>query len=308
MAHIFATAVSKISKRDDASPPPRSPPSTNTGGRGGVGQTHQPGVAPPLSPQNLRDEEIELTSPKAVAPRPASPVASLKRSGSENMYSAADKGKARAFEVGMDVPTFTSTCGDAPELHRAISTSTSFAMGGAGAMTPGYEEADPLLLRSKLVDESDLRRRPTKAGRKADKDVKKFYEDQNEHIERLLKPMHAHTQSDEDDRRDAAIKVSLRHMTTASRSSLTFSPPCVRSNSQSTLVSLPIASWQFYNSTPLYHRCPSRCSRQQPTRSLTHLPTWPLIGCTAKPVGSTSIDGQQVDHDSRMLAIAYTPS
>ena len=126
------------------------------------------------------------------------------------MYSAADKGKGRAVDVGVNVPTFTSTGADESDLHRAISTSTSFAMGGGG-MTPGYEEADPLLLRSKLVDESDLRRRPTNAGKKADKDVKKFYEDQNEHIERLLKPMHAHKQSDEDDRRDAAIKVSQHH-------------------------------------------------------------------------------------------------
>lgn len=201
MAHIFSAAVSKIS--------------TKKGGEGGVSSTqssgggtrpphHQPGVSPPLSPQNLRDEEIELTSPKAVAPRPASPEIALKRSGSA--YNAADKGKGKARAADGSQDGVTSPTDEAPELHRALSTSTSFAMGGV--ITPRYEESDPLLLRSKLVDETDLRRRPTNSGRKAVKDVKKFYEDQNEHIERLLKPMHAHKQSDEDDRRDNAIKVS----------------------------------------------------------------------------------------------------
>lgn len=153
----------------------------------------------------MRDEEIELTSPDAVAavrPRAPSPEVELKRWGS----SARDKGKARAVDDGDDDATRAAGMSD---LQRAISTSTSFA-GGGGGMTPGYEESDPLLLRSRLVDETDLRRRPTNSsGRRAVKDVKKFYEDQNEHIERLLKPMHAHKQSDEDDRRDNAIKVKL---------------------------------------------------------------------------------------------------
>ena len=67
-----------------------------------------------------------------------------------------------------------------------------------------------LLLRSRLVGENDLRRRPSgKGGRKAEKNVKRFYEEQNEHIERLLKPIHAHGQDDDNDRQDNALKVKI---------------------------------------------------------------------------------------------------
>ncbi|EPQ25971.1 uncharacterized protein PFL1_06426 [Pseudozyma flocculosa PF-1] len=73
------------------------------------------------------------------------------------------------------------------------------------------EETDPLLLRSRLVEDHEIRRRHSGKGRgrKAEKMVRNFYSAQNEHINRLLKPMAKHGDDDAEDRASSALKVKV---------------------------------------------------------------------------------------------------
>ncbi|PWN44525.1 hypothetical protein IE81DRAFT_364798 [Ceraceosorus guamensis] len=151
----------------------------------GDSAAHQPGVSPPLSPVNERD--IELSAPLPVFrshERPPSPEMQLRR-GSASAHTPAPLHEAELSQG--------ASFGHAPSAYPPPAPSTVL-----GAITPGTEEADPLLLRSRLVSDTDLRRRPSQAkgGRKAEKRMREFYDEQNLHIERLLKPMHQHASED----------------------------------------------------------------------------------------------------------------
>lgn len=154
------------------------------------------------------DEEFHLSSPTpAPTKAPLSPVdiplALLPPSAS--------KGKQRQVDQGdVIAPVCPPTSSSAPEEPWAAITRMP-SLGGVSyaPVTPGAEESDPLLLRSRVVDDSDLRRRATGKGRRASKSMKRFYEDQNEHIERLLKPIHVHGKDDADARLENALKVKI---------------------------------------------------------------------------------------------------
>jgi len=152
---------------------------------GDLATPHHPGVSPPLSPLDERD--IELTAPiaaAAAAPRPVSPIETLQRTSSRHMASS----------------------------HPLAPVLSQRSDGGAAPVTPAYEESDPLLLRSRLVTEQDLRRRPSvSTGRRAERKMKHFYDEQNLHIERLLKPMHQHASEDADEMASVSGSVSRRH-------------------------------------------------------------------------------------------------
>lgn len=77
-----------------------------------------------------------------------------------------------------------------------------------GFLTPAADggEADPLLLRSRVVNaDHELRRRGSK-GRRTDKRLRNYYERQNLHIENLLKPISKHA-SEKNDEDEAASKM-----------------------------------------------------------------------------------------------------
>jgi hypothetical protein len=97
--------------------------------------------------------------------------------------------------------------GQGPHLRKTYSQGTS--IGGFGAVTPTHEETDPLLLRSKVVNEQEIKRRVSGKGRKAEREVARFYETQNSHINNLLKPMAKHASEDAEDREGAALKVKI---------------------------------------------------------------------------------------------------
>ncbi|CDW98470.1 hypothetical protein [Sporisorium scitamineum] len=95
----------------------------------------------------------------------------------------------------------------APSRSRA----SSLGFGGLAPATPGTEETDPLLLRSRLVEESEIRRRHSGKGKnkRSERQIRDFYEAQNEHIQRLLKPISAHADEDKQDRESSALKVKI---------------------------------------------------------------------------------------------------
>lgn len=96
------------------------------------------------------------------------------------------------------------TGGANPDLTRTMTAETSNAL---GPVTPMHEETDPLLLRSKVVNEQEIRRRVSGKGRKHEREVSKFYESQNSHIHNLLKPMSQHASEDAAERDSAALRV-----------------------------------------------------------------------------------------------------
>ena len=103
----------------------------------------------------------------------------------------------------------------APDTNAAAagpsrSRASSIGYGGLGT-TPGNEDTDPLLLRSRLVEESEVRRRHSGKGKnkRSERQIRDFYEAQNEHIERLLKPISAHADEDKQDRESSALKVKI---------------------------------------------------------------------------------------------------
>lgn len=96
--------------------------------------------------------------------------------------------------------------GQGTHLRKTFSQGTS---NGFGPVTPSSEETDPLLLRSKVVNEQEIRRRVSGKGRKAEREVARFYETQNSHINNLLKPMAKHASDDAEDREGAALKVRI---------------------------------------------------------------------------------------------------
>lgn len=111
-----------------------------------------------------------------------------------------------AAESHLAAPAEGAT-GAGPTRSRA----SSLGYGGLGPMTPGTEDTDPLLLRSRLVEESEVRRRHSGKGKnkRSERQIRDFYEAQNEHIERLLKPISAHADEDKQDRESSALKVKI---------------------------------------------------------------------------------------------------
>ena len=108
MSHIIAAVVGKSS---DAAAEP------------GSSTSHQPGVSPPLSPINMRDEEIELTAPKAVVPRPPSMTSDkigLAPMGGPRPESPTDVFAAAGWSDAARIPS-----------------------AGYAGITPGSEEGDP---------------------------------------------------------------------------------------------------------------------------------------------------------------------
>ncbi|TKY89945.1 hypothetical protein EX895_001243 [Sporisorium graminicola] len=95
----------------------------------------------------------------------------------------------------------------APSRSRA----SSLSYGGVAPATPGNEDTDPLLLRSRVVEESEVRRRHSGKGKnkRSQRQIRDFYEAQNEHIERLLKPISEHADEDKQDRESSALKVKI---------------------------------------------------------------------------------------------------
>ncbi|SPO28084.1 related to mitochondrial Fe2+ transporter MMT1 and related transporters (cation diffusion facilitator superfamily) [Ustilago trichophora] len=91
------------------------------------------------------------------------------------------------------------------------SRASSIGFGGLAPTTPGAEDTDPLLLRSRLVEESEVRRRHSGKGKnkRSERQIRDFYEAQNEHIERLLKPISAHADEGKQDRESSALKVKI---------------------------------------------------------------------------------------------------
>lgn len=161
------------------------------------------------------DEEMQFSSPKAALqqspsyPCPGSniPLTPLKPLA----LSPSDKGKARQVDTDeATAPTGITAVTSSADPWSALNMNRMPSISGlsCGPTTPGAEDSDPLLLRSCLVGETDLRRRGT-GGKKAERNMKRFYEDQNEHIERLLKPIHAHGRDDQDARLDNALKVKI---------------------------------------------------------------------------------------------------
>lgn len=105
---------------------------------------------------------------------------------------------------------------DVPAEEAAVagpsrSRASSLGFGGLGPMTSGTEDTDPLLLRSRLVEESEIRRRHSGKGKnkRSERQIRDFYEAQNEHIERLLKPISAHADEDKQAQEASALKVKI---------------------------------------------------------------------------------------------------
>lgn len=110
MSHIIAAVVGKSS---DATAEP------------GSSTSHQPGVSPPLSPINVRDEEIELTAPKAVVPRPRPSSTTSDKLGLTPMTGAGPESPTDVFAA--------AGWSDAARIPSA----------GYAGITPGTEEGDP---------------------------------------------------------------------------------------------------------------------------------------------------------------------
>ncbi|KDN52511.1 hypothetical protein K437DRAFT_254095 [Tilletiaria anomala UBC 951] len=98
------------------------------------------------------------------------------------------------------------TGGNHVDLQRMGSVGTS---AGLGPVTPSHEETDPLLLRSRVVNEQEIRMRVSGKGRKLEKAVSRFYETQNSHINNLLKSMAQHASDGADERNRNALKVRI---------------------------------------------------------------------------------------------------
>ncbi|PWN52303.1 hypothetical protein IE53DRAFT_405218 [Violaceomyces palustris] len=135
---------------------------------------HQPGLSPPLSPSAQTDIELLPQPLPTLPPRLKQPTSS----------------------------TYDTTSAPFSPPYPNLDTTLSHT-------TPSQEETDPLLLRSRLVEENEVRRRHSGKGRKIERDIKRFYQAQNEHIERLLKPMSKHASDQAQDKQSSALKVKI---------------------------------------------------------------------------------------------------
>ncbi|WRT70197.1 uncharacterized protein IL334_007191 [Kwoniella shivajii] len=117
------------------------------------------------------------------------------------------KGKSKATSIHM--PELNSTTVDDRSRPNSIvgeGPDDLELMGIPSVVGREAGERDPLLLRQKVVSDSDLAeiRQRKKGGKLAD-----FYEGQNSRINDLLKPLHTLSQEAEQDTADNALKVKL---------------------------------------------------------------------------------------------------
>ncbi|KIS68232.1 uncharacterized protein UMAG_03814 [Mycosarcoma maydis] len=235
MSHIISSAMSVAQQK------------LGTASSNNEASDHQPGLSPPLSP--VDDQDIELTAPTPAAARastrrpataPSSPLpphlqtyknnlgnditidvnigpstssAYARAQGSTAFHHAhkyhghsSSPSPAPAAEAHLDAPAEGVTDAGSSRSHAG-----SLGYGGPVPATPGTEDTDPLLLRSRVVEESEVRRRHSGKGKnkRSERQIRDFYEAQNEHIERLLKPISAHADEDKQGRESSALKVKI---------------------------------------------------------------------------------------------------
>lgn len=172
---------------------------------------HQPGVSPPIGPG--QDEQLDLEgNPVNVAMTTLNmPPALLGRRENSSVASkstviAIDTATSPLHVDTTQIPAAGYVPYGRPSPDGAMSNSNSY---GPGFLTPANEEADPLLLRSKVVDTDQVLRRRPSHSRKAGKKVKMYYEKQNLLIENLLKPIAKHAAEDEDATEKASSMVQF---------------------------------------------------------------------------------------------------
>lgn len=170
----------------------------------------------PFSPE----ADIELTAPSSNA-TPPSPKEQLSKQLSITAKSLENKDEKQDsltdplrldLSIGpstsTNLPTADQPAPSSSPIDRRASIGAASSSGAWGPVTPRDEASDPLLLRSRLVGEQDIRRRPSVKGKGNEKNIKEFYENQNNHIEYLLKPMYKHASDDEQEVESNALKVS----------------------------------------------------------------------------------------------------
>jgi divalent metal cation (Fe/Co/Zn/Cd) transporter len=177
---------------------------------------HQPGVSPPLGPGE--DQKLDLEgNPSNLAMTSLSmlPAARL----SDRIIKDSDATGTSTARAAIDCATSPlhvdttpiPAAGPMPYFRHSPDGGASILerTQSLGYLTPANEEADPLLLRSKVVEvEQELRRRPSHS-RRGDKKVKKYYEKQNLLIENLLKPISKHASDDDEETEKASGMVSF---------------------------------------------------------------------------------------------------
>ncbi len=79
----------------------------------------------------------------------------------------------------LETPADETKMAAGPSRSRA----SSLGYGGLSATTPGTEDTDPLLLRSRLVEDSEVRRRHSGKGknRRNERQIRDFYESKRTH-------------------------------------------------------------------------------------------------------------------------------
>ncbi|CAD6957765.1 unnamed protein product [Tilletia caries] len=149
-----------------------------------------------------------VTFPSSVVERTPSPEVQIYRTGSQRRPShSIHQHPLQLTNIQQDAGT--SRMGDANDaLELGDRRSSVGGISFGNPVTPRDEPTDPLLLRSRLVADNDLRRRGGK-GKRTDGRINEFYNTQNSHIENLLKPMAKHATDGEEEREGAALKVKI---------------------------------------------------------------------------------------------------
>ena len=141
----------------------------------------------PLSPE----ADIELTAPSSNA-TPPSPKEQLSKQLSITAKSLENKDEKQDSltdplrldltigpSTSTNLPTADQPAPSSSPIDRRASIGAASSLGAWGPVTPRDEASDPLLLRSRLVGEQDIRRRPSVKGKGNEKNIKEFYENQN---------------------------------------------------------------------------------------------------------------------------------
>ena len=216
MSHILSSAVSIASSKLSRSRASMDGTGAGAGAGADHDHDHQPGQSPPLSPVDDRDIELTAPSPPALAHR-ATPPHRHASPHRKDITLDLNVGPSTSRLYTHPLQNSTNPEYQNPTLHRNQPPTPPDAQSQSQSqppLTPGNEqehETDPLLLRSRLVQNADIRHRHAnhKRGKKAEKMLRNFYQAQNEHIERLLKPMSKHAEEDAEDRQGAAFSVKV---------------------------------------------------------------------------------------------------
>lgn len=143
-----------------------------------------------------------IPSSKSTSPSPTKPA-----NGNGN----GDRPSSDFLEMGLPIES-SITPALSPVVSRRSSDGHALYGTGAAAASLGFGigdeesvrdrnviareagETDPLLLRGRIVDDGQMNELRNRHGKRKDgKKIAQFYQDQNEQIERMLKPLHAHT-------------------------------------------------------------------------------------------------------------------